>query len=220
MKTKKTIRLILLMALAAIMPACSFDSVTNMFATPTPTATNTPLPTATPTITPSPTATSTPTMPPPTATLQPGETYSDSRLGFEVTFPAGVSYTELGSLFGGLPAPANASVGFLIGGTDNVIVSGFSLKTDLAQQSMTEILAVVTQNLDPGETLLSSEVSVDPNGVELGTATVQADAEYRRTKVYFVSGDSLVYFYFLYKNEYQEEATAIITAVSQTIRLK
>jgi hypothetical protein len=221
MKTRTSVLLFLLTVLAALLPACSFDAATNLFATPTPTATNTPLPTATPTITPSPTATVTPTatVPPPTATLQPGDTYSNSTLGFEVTFPAGVDYIDLGAP-GGFPMLAGASMGFLLGGSDNVTISGFSLKTELTQLPMNEILDAVTQNFDPGETLLSSEVSVNPQGVELGTVTTQSTSLDRRTKVYFVAGDTLVYFYFLYENTHEDEANAISAFISETILLK
>ena len=85
---------------------------------------------------------------------------------------------------------------------------------------MSDILDVVTQNLDQGEILLSSNFSVNPNGVELGTVTTQITKVDRRTKVYFTVGDTLVYFYFMYENTYEDEANAIIAAVSETILLK
>jgi hypothetical protein len=219
MKTRIATVLFLLTMLAVVASGCSFDSVTNLSATPTPTSTNTPLPTATPTVTASPTATATATVPPPTATLQPGDTYINSKLGFEVTFPASVHYTDLDSP-GGFPLLAGASIGFLLGGSDNVTISGFSLETELAQLPMEEILDAITQNLDPGETLLSSDISVNPHGVELGTVTTQITDVDRRTKVYFVAGDILVYFYFIYENSHAEEANAIIAAISATIILK
>jgi len=218
MKTRIATVVFLLTVLVVVASGCSFDSVTN-FATPTPTLTNTPLPTATPTVTASPTATATATLPPPTATLQPGDTYTNSKLGFEVTFPASVSYTDL-SAPGGFPMLAGASIGFLLGSSDNVTVSGFSQKTDLAQLPMEEIINFITQNLDPSETLLFSGVSVNPYGVELGTVTTQITTVDRRTKVYFVAGDTLVYFYFLYENDHEEEANAIIASISGTILLK
>jgi hypothetical protein len=146
-------------------------------------------------------------------------TYTNSKIGFEATVPSGVDFIDLDAP-GGFPMTAGAAVGFLLGGSDTVTVTGFSLEKDLAQQSMSDILDVAKQNLDVGETLLSSNVSVNPNGVELGTVTTQITKVDLRTKVYFVAGDTLVYFYFLYETTYEDEANAIIAFISDSIVLK
>lgn len=230
MKTRIATVSFLLTLLTVVASGCSFDSVTNLFATPTPTSTNTPLPSATPSITPSPTATATATLRPtltpspfPTVSWEPGVPYTNKDLGFSMMFPTGTDVLQLteadtAPLLALAPFMKNS---FMLSTIGQLGIFGFSGKSYLASRPMDEVISTTANNLSSNSiTVNSTNVFVNKQAVELGRIDWVYNTSKLASSVHFVSRGNLINFTFIYNNRDEQYVEPIITGIIETIKLK